>query len=71
MNTVKLKRQLSGLTQLQFSQKINIPLRTYKRYEADENSNEYREPKISTAIKIADELGVRDLRDLWDYTNSS
>ena len=67
MNSVKIKRKGIGLTQLQFAQQIGVPLRTYKRYESDENSTEYREPKATMAIKIADALGVENLRELWNY----
>lgn len=68
MNTVKLKRKDSGLTQLQFAKKIKIPLRTYMRYEAEETSTEYREPKATIAIKIAKALNTT-VENLWDYNN--
>jgi len=64
-NTIQARRKLLGLTQAQFAGKANIPLRTYKRYEADINSNDHRVPDAITAIRIADVLGVSDLRELW------
>ena len=63
--TLKIKRKNLGLTQAQFSNKTLIPLRSYKRYEADEKSNDHRLPDVVTAIRIADALGVQDLRELW------
>ena len=62
---LKETRLNKGLTQVQVAEKTGITERSYQRYEADKNSNDYREPKISTAIKIADVLGVQDLRQLW------
>ena len=62
---LKETRLNKGLTQVQVAEKTGITERSYQRYEADKNSNDYREPKISTAIKIADALGVQDLRQLW------
>ena len=44
MNTIKHKRKLTDLTQLQFAKKIGIPLRTYMRYEAEKNSKVPRTP---------------------------
>lgn len=67
MNLLKLKRKDARQTQLQLARQINVPLRTYTRYEAELHSSEYHEPKISVALKIADALGVQDLRELWDY----
>ena len=65
--TLKIKRKNLGLTQAQFSNKTLIPLRSYKRYEADEKSNDHRLPDVVTAIRIADALGVQDLRELWKH----
>ena len=67
---LKETRLSKGLTQVQVAEKIGIKERSYQRYEADKNSNDYREPKIGIAIKIADALGVKDLRQLWS-TNES
>ena len=65
-NAIKTQRKLLGLTQVQFADKAKIPLRTYKRYEADKDSKEHRIPDAVTAIRIADALGVKDLRELWN-----
>ena len=64
-NTLKIKRRKLGLTQLQFAKKIAVPIRSYMRYESEKGSSDYRTPNVLTAIKIADALGVRDLRELW------
>ena len=66
-NIIKTKRQSLGLTQLQFASKAQIPLRTYKRYEADITSNDHRIPDAVTAIKIAKALGST-VEKLWGYS---
>ena len=66
MNNIKIKRKLAGFTQSQFAKKIGIPLRTYLRYEADEQSTEYCEPKAKLAVIIADALDTT-VKDLWGY----
>ena len=66
MNTLKNKRETTSLTQLQFAQKIGIPIRTYQRYESNENSAEYCEPRATMAIKIAKALNTT-VEDLWNY----
>ena len=63
--TLKTKRQSTGLTQVQVAKKAGITVRGYQRYEAEKGSKDYREPNITNAIKIADALGVIDLRELW------
>ena len=63
-NLVRATRQALGFTQEQFAKKANIPLRTYKRYEADTNKSEYRIPNVVTAIKIAKTLG-KTVEELW------
>jgi len=64
-NPIQAKRKSLGLTQAQFAGKANIPLRTYKRYEADTRSTDHRIPDAVVAIRIADALGMKDLRELW------
>ena len=66
-NPIKTKRQSLGLTQLQFADKAKIPLRTYKRYEANATSNEHRIPDAVTAIRIAKSLGTT-VEGLWGNT---
>lgn len=63
-NIIKIRRQLLGLTQLQFANRANIPQRTYKRYEADTANKEYRVPDAVTAIRIAKVLGTT-VEELW------
>ena len=63
--SLQAKRQSMGLTQVQVAEKAGITARGYQRYEASKGSKAYREPSITTAIKIADALGVKDLRELW------
>ena len=43
MLTVKDIRKLSGLTQLQFSEKYRIPLQTLKQWESSEGSSSHRQ----------------------------
>lgn len=64
-NLVRATRQALGFTQEQFAKKANIPLRTYKRYEADTEKTEYRVPNAVTAIRIAKTLG-KTVEELWD-----
>lgn len=66
-NLLKEHRMRTGLTQVQVAKKAGISERGYQRYEADEQGSQYREPSIKVAIKIADALGVQDLRELWKY----
>lgn len=66
-NNLKEYRLRIGLTQVQVAKKAGITARGYQRYEANENSNQYREPSIKIAIRIADALGVQDLRELWKH----
>lgn len=63
-NPIRIKRQALGLTQVQFVRKANMPLRTYKRYEADKGNKEHRIPDAVTAIKIARVLGST-VEELW------
>lgn len=70
MNTLKNKRETTSLTQLQFAQKIGIPIRTYQRYESNENSAEYCEPRATLAIKIAKALNTT-VEKLWGTQNQN
>ena len=63
-NLIRIKRQSLGLTQAQFASKANMPLRTYKRYEANTDNKEHRIPDAVTAIKIAQILGST-VEELW------
>lgn len=64
-NHLREKRLSLGLTQAQLAGKAKTTLRSYRRYEADITNKEHRLPDAVTAIRIADALGVKDLRELW------
>ena len=62
MTFLKEKRMCIGLTQAQVAKKAGITERGYQKYETNKGT---QEPRILTAIKIAEALGVKDLRELW------
>ena len=64
-NALQLKRKSAGLTQAQLAKIIGITERGYRCYEASETAQRKHNPDILTAIRIADALGVRALRELW------
>lgn len=69
MNNLQIKRQQKGLTQVQVAKSAGVTERCYQRYEAGTNCKTYREPKISTAIKIAETLGIKSFQEfcsLWE-----
>ncbi len=53
-------------TQKEMADILNISERQYRRIEKD-----VCKPDIWTAIKIADALGVENLRELWNYNKPS
>lgn len=53
-------RAKADLKQEEVAQKVGISLMSYRRYEYGE-----RLPDVKTAIRIADALGVADVRTLW------
>ena len=53
-------REASGKTQLQIAEETGITVRVYQKYEHGE-----QRPNVWTAIRIADALGVKDVRSLW------
>lgn len=53
-------REASGKTQLQIAEETGVTVRAYQRYEHGE-----QRPNVRTAIRIADALGVKDVRALW------
>jgi transcriptional regulator with XRE-family HTH domain len=57
---LKKMREEKGLTQEMLAQQSKKSLRAYKYYESGE-----RLPDVHTAIRIADRLGVTDLRELF------
>lgn len=62
MNNLKPTREAAGLTQVEVAKKVGIATLSYLRYETPKYK---RYPDVLTAIKIADVLGIKDLRDLW------
>ena len=58
-------REKSGKTQAQVAKEAGIETVTYQRYEYGN-----REPRVRTAIRIADALNVIDLRELFDVSES-
>ena len=57
--TLVAARKQSGKTQKQVAKEIGNAESAYQRYELG-----MREPKVTTAIKVARALGVTDLREL-------
>lgn len=53
-------REASGKTQAQMAKETGVTVRAYQRYEHGE-----QRPNVRTAIRIADALGVKDVRSLW------
>ena len=65
MNNLQIKRQQTNLTQVEIAKSAGITERCYQRYESNKS---YREPKVSTAIKIAETLGIKSFQEfcsLW------
>lgn len=58
---MKELRIQKGITQRDMARKVGISESVYQLYEYGK-----REPKARTAIRIADALGVQDVRSLWD-----
>lgn len=70
MNKLQMKRQQTNLTQVEIARNAGITERCYQRYESDKSAKSYREPKVSTAIKIAETLGIKKFQEfcsLWKY----
>lgn len=57
---LKTAREQSGKTQAQVAREAGINERLYQRYEYGQN-----EPGVRTAIRIADALGISDVRRLF------
>lgn len=53
-------REKSGKTQAQIAKEAGVSERVYQGYEYGQN-----EPGVRTAIRIADALDVKDLRELF------
>lgn len=57
---LRAAREQSGKTQAQVAKEAGVSEVSYQLYEYDK-----REPGVRTAIRIADALGVKDLRELF------
>lgn len=57
---IKDFRLKKGLTQIQVASMTGITPTSYQRIEYGT-----QRPSLTTAIRIADALGVQDLRELW------
>lgn len=57
---LKAAREASGKTQAQVAKEVGVSEPMYQRYEYGQN-----EPGVGTAIRIADALGVENLRELF------
>lgn len=57
---LRAAREQSGKTQAQVAKEAGVSEVSYQLYEYDK-----REPGVRTAIRIADALGVKDLRKLF------
>lgn len=60
-NNIKEFRKNSTLRQKDMATALNISIRQYSRIE-----NGVSSPDIWTAIRIADLLGVKDIRKIWN-----
>ena len=68
-NQLQLKRKSAGFTQAQLAKLAGVTERGYRCYEASEKAQRKHNPDVLTAIRIADALGVKDLRELWGDTS--
>ena len=59
-NRLRVLREERNLRQLDVAQRANIALKMYRRYERHNML-----PNVLTAIRVADALGVQDLREIW------
>ena len=64
-NPLQMKRKNAGFTQAQLAKLAGVTERGYRCYEASSTAKRKSLPDILTAIKIADALGITDLRELW------
>ena len=60
MDTLKRLRKSKGLTLKALAEKLNIPVRTYQRYESGE-----RKPDIQTTIRKANTHKKKKKRKNW------
>ena len=65
-NKLQMKRKSAGFTQAELAKLVGVTERGYRSYEASAKSKRRSLPDVLTAIRIADALGVSDLREIWD-----
>lgn len=53
-------RKASNMTQVEVASRCGVTVRAYQHYEAGQQT-----PSVTTAIRIADALGVEDVRALF------
>ncbi len=66
MSKLKECRTHKGLTQNDVALQIGVSTRSYQFYESGE-----RVPDVRTAIRIAQVLGVCDLKELWSGNSAT
>lgn len=60
-SAIRTVRIQLGYTQAAVAMKVGVAQQRYYEYE-----NKKVKPRVRRAIAIADALGVRDLRELWE-----
>lgn len=66
-NRLQLRRKSAGFTQAQLAKLAGITERRCRSYEASGTAKSRHLPDVVTAIRIADALEVKDLRELWGH----
>lgn len=66
MKNIKLveARKFAGLTQKELAERAGIAEASYQRIEYGQK------PSLKTAIRIADVLGILDVRELWSCNST-
>jgi hypothetical protein len=59
-NRLRILREERELRQVDVAQRADVVLKMYRRYECHNML-----PNVLTAIRIADALEIRDLREIW------
>ena len=66
-NLLQMKRKSMGFTQAELAKLAGITERRVRCYEASGTAKSRHLPDVLTAIRIADALGVSDLREIWGH----
>ena len=64
---LQTKRKSAGFTQAELAKLVGVTERGYRSYEASAKAKRRSLPDVLTAIRIADALGVSDLREIWGH----